>query len=145
MPYRRIRKRSRHPISIGVVIWLFLYSLSSVVFESFPGAIVNSSTEAFRWYWAGLVIGGSFASLVGFTIKKAEDGLLWESVGMVFMGLGLMIYGAFILADVTSATIFAGGFFFIVGACSWVEAYLIRHDVRELGEQFRALRKGPGL
>ncbi len=145
MPYRRIRKRSRHPISIAVVSWLFIYSLACITLETFPGAIINSSTEAFRWYWAALIVGGSFASLIGFIIKKAEGGLLWESVGMVFMGLGLMIYGAFILADTKSSSFFAGGFFFLIGVGSWAEAYLVRHDVRELGEQFRKLRKGPEL
>lgn len=145
MPYRRIRKRSRNPISIAVVSWLFTYGLACIIFETFPGAIINSSTEAFRWYWAALIVGGSFASLIGFIIKKAEDGLLWESVGMVFLGLGLMIYGAFILADGNAGSFFAGGFFFLVGTGTWFESYLIRHDVRELGEQFRKLRKGPEL
>ncbi len=64
---------------------------------------------------------------------------------MGFMGLGLMIYGAFVLAGANASSFFAGGLFFILGCTSWAEAYLIRHDVRKLGEQLRALREGPDL
>lgn len=135
MPYRAMHQDSRHPFEIILVAWMLIYSVPSLVFESFPGRIEDGTPDWFRWTWSGILMVFSIVTAMGIYWKQDSNGLVTEAIGLMWCGVALMAYGGAILISGTEGGVFSGGLVFLFGVGCWWR-------VRQIQQGFRAVRRG---
>ena len=142
MPYRAMHQDSRHPFEVILVAWMFVYSIPSLMLETFPGRIEDGTPDWFRYTWSATLLVFSFVTALGIYWKNDSNGLVTEALGLMWCGVALMCYGMAIVIGADAGGVFSGGFIFLFGVGCWWRVWQIQAGFRRVKRgEFVVVRK----
>lgn len=122
---------ARHPGDIFLQILCLSAGLGLAVSPEQPGALEKVLPDWLTASWAGFLIFGSLAVLVGVFLRNRLNGLLLEFWGRILLVIGAAIYaGAFVM--VSGGLTFSEVWPLLVFAVFM--AWRARHIMRDIGE-----------
>ena len=125
-------RRSRSPFEIGVLASLFLLSLAAAMF--FEHLATSTARDLGPALGRAMYVGTALAACVSLVGVAIDDlpGVLVERIGLVSLGLWTAAYGGAVVINSGSHGMQFGGYMLAITIMSFVRAWQIRKEAREL-------------